>query len=72
MSTRLMGEFSASQNLGAAAVALAGIISSTRVTNTRLLDNKYLLFGAGAVRFLSLKFSWRNECAAEYPDMLTI
>nr|VZH91171.1 unnamed protein product [Spirometra erinaceieuropaei] len=32
----------------AAAVALAGLISSTKVTKTRLVDNKYLFFGAGA------------------------
>ncbi|VDN10800.1 unnamed protein product [Dibothriocephalus latus] len=33
---------------GAAAVALAGLINSTKVTKTRLVDNKYLFFGAGA------------------------
>ncbi|VDL90325.1 unnamed protein product [Schistocephalus solidus] len=33
---------------GAAAVSLAGLISSTKVTRTRLVDNKYLFFGAGA------------------------
>ena len=41
--------FSNSHTLGAAAVALAGLISATRITKTRLADNKYLFFGAGAV-----------------------
>ncbi|VDL11700.1 unnamed protein product [Hymenolepis diminuta] len=33
---------------GAAAVALSGLISATRITKTRLMDNKYLFYGAGA------------------------
>lgn len=41
--------------LGAAAVALAGILSSLRVTNTRLEDNTYLFFGAGAVSLSQIK-----------------
>lgn len=36
-------------HLGAAAVALSGLISATRITKTRLMDNKYLFYGAGAV-----------------------
>ncbi|KAM7542762.1 hypothetical protein Aperf_G00000004350 [Anoplocephala perfoliata] len=33
---------------GAAATALAGLISATRITKTRLADNKFLFYGAGA------------------------
>nr|CDS35028.1 NADP dependent malic enzyme [Hymenolepis microstoma] len=33
---------------GAAAVALSALISATRITKTRLMDNKYLFYGAGA------------------------
>jgi len=47
---------------GTAAVSLAGILASLRVTNTRMVDNTFMFLGAGGVSILKIqkKTSFKN------------